>query len=111
MEFINYLGDENVAKFMLLFARVGGLFVFFPFFSHTNIPQVIKATLALFLTMFLLPLSTFQTPQINTFFILQILSEVLFGMIAGLMMTLIFTIIQFAGEQMAFTMGFTMSLA
>ena len=109
MEFINYLGDENVAKFMLLFARVGGLFVFFPFFSHTNIPQVIKATLALFLTMFLLPLSTFQTPQINTFFILQILSEVLFGMIAGLMMTLIFTIIQFAGEQMAFTMGFTMA--
>lgn len=109
VEFINYLGDENVAKFMLLFARVGGLFVFFPFFSHTNIPQVIKATLALFLTMFLLPLSTFQTPQINTFFILQILSEVLFGMIAGLMMTLIFTIIQFAGEQMAFTMGFTMA--
>ena len=109
MEFINYIGDANVAKFMLLFARVGGLFVFFPFFSHTNIPEVIKATLALFLTMFLFPLAKFDTPQYNTFFILQILSEVLFGMIAGLMLTLVFTIIQMAGEQMAFTMGFTMA--
>lgn len=109
MEFINYIGDENVAKFILLFARVGGLFVFFPFFSHSNIPEVIKATLALFLTMFLFPLAKFETPQYNTFLILQILSEVLFGMIAGLVLTLVFTIIQMAGEQMAFSMGFTMA--
>lgn len=109
MEFVNYLGDANVAKFMLLFARVGGLFVFFPFFSHTNIPEVIKATLALFLTMFLFPLAKFDTPQYNTFFILQILSEVLFGMIAGLCLTLVFTIIQMAGEKIGFTMGFTMA--
>lgn len=109
MEFINYIGDENVAKFILLFARVGGLFVFFPFFSHSNIPEVIKATLALFLTMFLFPLAKFEAPQYNTFLILQILSEVLFGMIAGLVLTLVFTIIQMAGEQMAFTMGFTMA--
>lgn len=109
MEFISYLTDGNVAKFILLFARVGGLFVFFPFFSHANIPEVIKATLALFMSFVLLPLATFNTPEINSFFILQILSEVLFGMIAGLIMTLIFTIVQMAGEQMAFTMGFTMA--
>lgn len=109
MEFINYLSDQNVAKFFLLFARIGGLFVFFPFFSHANIPEVIKATLALFLTFFLLPIANFNTPEINSFFILQILSEVLFGMIAGLILTLVFTIVQMAGEQMAFTMGFTMA--
>lgn len=109
MEFVNYLGDVNVAKFMLLFARVAGLFVFFPFFSHTNIPEVVKATLALFLTMFLFPLAKLDVVQYNTFFILQLLSEVLFGMIAGLVLTLVFTIIQMAGEQIAFTMGFTMA--
>lgn len=109
MEFLNYIGDANVAKFLLLFARVGGLFVFFPFYSHANIPRVVKATLALFLTMFLVPFAKFDIPQYNTFFVLQILSEVLFGMVAGLMMTLIFTIVQMAGEQMAFTMGFTMA--
>lgn len=109
MEFVQYLGDANVAKFLLLFARVGGLFVFFPFFSHTNIPEVVRATIALFLTMFLFPYAKFEVPQYNTFFILQILSEVLFGMLAGLIMTLVFTIVQMAGEQMAFTMGFTMA--
>ncbi|TQR53925.1 flagellar biosynthetic protein FliR [Campylobacter troglodytis] len=109
MEFVQYLGDANVAKFMLLFARVAGLFVFFPFFSHTNIPNVIKATLALFLTMFLFPLAQLENPQYNSFFILQLLSEAIFGMIAGLILMIVFAIVQFAGEQMAFTMGFTMA--
>lgn len=34
MEFVNYLGDKNVVTFMLLLARMSGLIVFFPFFSH-----------------------------------------------------------------------------
>ncbi len=109
MEFINYIGDENVAKFFLLFARVGGLFVFFPFFSHTNIPNVIKASLAFLLTAFLFPLAKLETPEYNTFFVLQMLAEVLLGMIAGLLIYIIFAMVQFAGEQMAFTMGFTMA--
>ncbi len=109
MEFVNYLGDENVAKFMLLFARVSGVFVFFPFFSHNNIPVVIKATLSFFLTMFLFPLAKLDTPQYNTFFILQILSEALLGMISGIILQMLFAIIQMAGEQISFTMGFTMA--
>lgn len=109
MEFINYIGEENVAKFFLLFARVGGLFVFFPFFSHSNIPNVIKASLAFLLTAFLFPLAKLETPSYNSFFIFQMLSEVLLGMIAGILIHIIFAIIQFAGEQMAFTMGFTMA--
>ncbi|NDJ26803.1 flagellar type III secretion system protein FliR [Campylobacter sp. MIT 12-8780] len=109
MEFVNYLGDKNVAAFFLLFARVSGIFVFFPFFSHNNIPNIIKATLALFLTMFLFPLAKLEMPSYNSFFILQILSEALLGMIAGLLLSIVFAFVQFAGEQMAFTMGFTMA--
>ena len=45
MEFVNYLGDKNVATFMLLFARLSGLIVFFPFFSHNSIPMVVKTTI------------------------------------------------------------------
>lgn len=109
MEFVNYLGDKNVATFMLLFARMSGLIVFFPFLSHNAIPLIIKTTLALFLTMFLFPFAKLDVPQYNTFFILQILSEIIFGMIAGLMLQLVFAIIMMAGEQMSFTMGFTMA--
>ncbi|MBK2000433.1 flagellar biosynthetic protein FliR [Campylobacter sp. LH-2024] len=109
MEFVNYLGDKNVATFMLLFARMSGLIVFFPFFSHNSIPIVIKTTLALFLTMYLYPLAKLENLHLDSFFVIQLLSEVIFGMIAGLILQIIFAIIMMAGEQIAFIMGFTMA--
>ncbi|EMS7183691.1 flagellar type III secretion system protein FliR [Campylobacter lari] len=109
MEFVKYLGDENVVIFMLLFARMSGLIVFFPFFSHNSIPLVVKTTLALFLTMFLYPLAELENNTPDSFFILYLLSEVLFGMVAGLILQMIFAILQMAGEQISFTMGFSMA--
>lgn len=109
MEFVKYLGDQNVVAFMLLFARMSGLFVFFPFFSHNSIPIVIKTTLVLFLTMFLFPLAKVEGNTPDSFFILFLLGEVLFGMIAGLILQMVFAILQMAGEQVSFTMGFSMA--
>ncbi|MDO4673866.1 flagellar biosynthetic protein FliR [Campylobacter sp.] len=109
MEFVNYLGDKNVATFMLLFARLSGLIVFFPFFSHNSIPLVVKTTIVFFLTIFLYPLARLENLHLDSFFILQLLSEMIFGMIAGLILQLVFTIVMMAGEQVAFTMGFTMA--
>ncbi|AJC88017.1 flagellar biosynthetic protein FliR [Campylobacter insulaenigrae] len=109
MEFVKYLGDQNVITFMLLFARMSGLIVFFPFFSHNSIPLIIKTTLTLFLTMFLFPLAKLENNILDNFFILFILSEILFGMIAGLILQMVFAILQMAGEQVSFTMGFSMA--
>ncbi|TXE89293.1 flagellar type III secretion system protein FliR [Campylobacter volucris] len=109
MEFVKYLGDQNVVAFMLLFARMSGLFVFFPFFSHNSIPIVIKTTLALFLTMFLFPLAKVEGNTPDSFFIFFLLGEVLFGIIAGLILQMVFAILQMAGEQVSFTMGFSMA--
>ncbi|WP_291953334.1 flagellar biosynthetic protein FliR [Campylobacter sp.] len=109
MEFVKYLGDQNVIIFMLLFARMSGLIAFFPFFSHNSIPLIIKTTLALFLTMFLFPLAKLENNILDSFFILFILSEILFGMIAGLILQMVFAILQMAGEQVSFTMGFSMA--
>lgn len=109
MEFVNYLGDKNVVTFMLLLARMSGLIVFFPFFSHNSIPMVIKSTIVLFLTMYLYPLARLESLHLDSFFVLQLISEVIFGMMAGLMLQIIFAIIMMAGEQIAFTMGFTMA--
>lgn len=108
MEFVNYLGDKNVVTFMLLLARMSGLIVFF-LFSHNSIPMVIKSTIVLFLTMYLYPLARLESLHLDSFFVLQLISEVIFGMIAGLMLQIIFAIIMMAGEQIAFTMGFTMA--
>ncbi len=109
MEFVNYLGDKNVAVFMLLFARLSGLMVFFPFFSHSSIPLSAKTSIVLFLTMYLYPLARLTNLHLDSFFILQVLSEVLFGMIVGLVLQLVFAILMMAGEQISFNMGFTVA--
>lgn len=71
--------------------------------------MVIKSTIVLFLTMYLYPLARLESLHLDSFFVLQLISEVIFGMIAGLMLQIIFAIIMMAGEQIAFTMGFTMA--
>ncbi|WP_254678471.1 flagellar biosynthetic protein FliR [Campylobacter hyointestinalis] len=50
MEFVNFLGQNNVVTFFLLFVRTGALMIFFPFFSHMQIPVVVKTALAFMLT-------------------------------------------------------------
>lgn len=109
MEFVNYLSDKNVAGFMLLFARLSGLIVFFPFFSHSSVPLVVKTALVFFLTVYLHPLTRLEVLHLDSFFILQLLSEILFGMIAGLVLQLVFAIVMMAGEQISFNMGFTVA--
>lgn len=71
--------------------------------------MIIKTTFALFLTMYLFPLAKLEILHLDSFFIIQLLSEIVFGMIAGLMLQIVFAIVMMAGEQIAFTMGFTMA--
>lgn len=110
MELLSYLSDKNVLAFFLLFARMSGLMVFFPFFMQTQIPANIKVILSLFLTIFLYPLAK-VAPAVdnNAFIVIGLLSEVLFGLICGLILQLVFAILMMAGEQIAFVMGFTMA--
>lgn len=111
MEFVNYLGQENVVTFFLLLVRTGALMVFFPFFNHLQIPVVIKATLSFMLTFYLFPLA----PLVNLdglniqYLILETLAEIMLGLCAGLFLTLVFAAVQLAGEQISMIMGFSMA--
>lgn len=53
---IGLIGHNNVILFFLLFARISGLFAFFPFFSHANIPISLKTAITMFMVIFLYPL-------------------------------------------------------
>ncbi|MCF6173826.1 MAG: flagellar biosynthetic protein FliR, partial [Campylobacteraceae bacterium] len=107
---VEFLGQNHVILFMLLFARISGLFAFFPFFSHMSIPVVVKTSLAIFMVIFLYPLSTLPNIELNVVTItLAVMSELLMGLIAGLILNLIFAMLQMAGMQISFVMGFTMA--
>lgn len=111
MESLVGLFQENqVILFFLLFARLSGMFAFFPFFSHATIPLSIKTSITLFMVFFLFPLLpplTMMPTLLNL--LLAILSELLIGLVGGLFLSIVISILQMAGMQIAFVMGFTMA--
>lgn len=112
MEFVNFLGQNNVVMFFLLFVRTGALMIFFPFFSHMQIPVVVKTTLAFMLTIFLFPLASLSVDVTNLqieYLILETFAELMFGLCAGVLLMLVFGAIQLAGEQISMIMGFSMA--
>lgn len=107
---IKMIGEGQVVLFLLLFARISGLFAFFPFFSHANIPISLKTAITLFMVIFLFPLLPEITMTLSpTSIALAITSELLIGFIAGLFLNITFAILQLAGMQISFVMGFTMA--
>lgn len=108
MELVQYFGADRVITFMLLFARISGLMVFFPFFSHAQIPLSVKTSLTFILTILLYPMAHAHTHAIN-FLVLEILSEAMLGLCAGLLLSIVFGTLQLAGEQISMVMGFSMA--
>ncbi|QCD52017.1 flagellar biosynthetic protein FliR [Campylobacter sp. RM16192] len=108
MEIVSFFGVDRVITFMLLFARIGGLMVFFPFFGHNQIPITVKTAFSFFLTIFLFPAASAPNTEIY-YLAVEILSEVMLGLCAGLLVTIVFAILQLAGEQISLVMGFSMA--
>ncbi len=109
---IALFGENRVILFFLLFARLSGLFAFFPFFAHTAIPVSIRTSMTLFMVMFLYPLLPLDAQQVMPTMpnlVLAVISELLVGLIAGLFLTIAISILQMAGMQISFVMGFTMA--
>jgi len=110
MEVANFLNSTNVVAFLLLFFRLGGLFIMVPFFSHTSIPMSVKTSIAFILTVLFYAVMPPLVMEINiTNIVLAILSEFLLGFTVGLMLQLVMHIMTFAGIQISFIMGFSMA--
>jgi len=104
------LQPDHIYTFLLLFVRLSTLFVFLPFFNHMSISPQIKAAFAFYLTLVLFPVVP-VTPEPEGYGMLfvAILSEVLMGLIAGVALNIVFGILSYAGEQIAFVMGFSLA--
>ncbi len=112
MELVELFGEGLVVPFILLFSRFSALFLFTPIFSHANIPMNVKASMALFFTIFFygsLPPINFEINSINI--IIAILGEMLLGAIVGLILQLAYNVITFAGGIISFMMGFSLASA
>lgn len=110
MELAELLTQQNAITFMLLFARMGGMMAFFPFFSHMAIPVSIKTAFALYLAFLFFPVVEFSpTTFTASHVLLMIVMEFALGFIAGLALNLIFGALGLAGMQVSMVMGFSMA--
>jgi flagellar biosynthesis protein FliR len=107
---VKLFGEGQVILFFLLFARLSGFFAFFPFFSHANIPLTIKSCMTFFMVVFLFPLlpALHVSPTLLNLS-LAVIGELMIGFVAGLFLTITLSILQMAGMQISFVMGFTMA--
>ncbi len=112
LEFISFLQSGNVVAFILLFFRFGSLFLAAPIFSHTTIPMTMKVMMAFFFSVvFFSFVPALEIPLNVTSVIVAILSEILFGLVIGVMLQLAYNVITFAGGIISFVMGFSMATA
>jgi flagellar biosynthetic protein FliR len=99
--------------FALVFFRIAGMFVFAPLLGSAKIPRRVKVLLALVLTLGIsagikMPAPE-QLPQTTWEFAVGIGGELMFGLAMGLILSLVFIAVQWAGEMIGQQMGLNMS--
>ncbi len=112
MSWYTLLEPSHVLTFFLLFIRFSLLFTFFPFYNQQTVPMQFKAAAALFLSLLLFPVvPAFPVAQDVVTLVLAVVSEVILGLIVGLALNIVFAAFSYAGEQIAFVMGFSLASA
>lgn len=103
------LMQSQIGFFLLIFARVTGIFSTAPIFGSRNVSVVIKAGFAVALTYILFPLvfnSKAIIPDAFLGYFFLVIGEFLIGLIIGFASSLVFSAIQMAGQILDMQIGF-----
>ncbi len=112
MTWLQLVSEEYIFSFFLLFIRITAMFATMPFFSHMAISMQVKAAFAFYLAVILFPLV--DTTPVNieiSSIVLAMFYELVFAVIAGLALNIVFMMLMYAAEIMSFIMGFSMASA
>jgi flagellar biosynthetic protein FliR len=96
------------ATFMLVFARIGAMVMLLPGFGETNIPTRIKLSIALLLTLIILPLhrTAYQIDLSSlTSLLVLMLHEIIVGIVLGATARVTLSALQVAGSVIAQQLG------
>lgn len=107
MELITIL-SQRLDLFLIILARISGLFFMAPIFSSRNIPGMVKiglSGLVAFLILGVYPYP-FESPSNLWSFSFMMLTEVLIGLVIGFTAQMVFVAIQMAGQVIDMQMGF-----
>lgn len=106
MELLGF-GIREIATFMLVLFRVGGIFTTAPVFGNVNVTPVARVAMALAFSFVFLPMASYSAPQLEVFtFLLAVVKEILVGVIMGFLVSMVFAAIQMAGAFVDLQIGF-----
>ncbi len=106
---IPLLPIEQIQTFLVVTARVAGFMTGIPVFISAQTPGRVKTALVFVSSLMLFPVMAKTIPPVNFSplpFFLLVLSEVLLGLLLGLVARLIFTAVEFGAAVIGFQMGF-----
>ena len=108
---LNYDASQLLA-FILVLVRVSGIIATAPVFGSSNIPPQIKVVLSLMLALILYPFIPLITvyPDRPDHYIMLIASEMLIGLVLGIIARFLFAAVEFAGTVIGFQMGLGMAM-
>ena len=109
---MSLLDTEYVLRVLLVFVRVGGLFVAAPFFGQQNTPVQVKVLAGALLAYSLAGFANGPLPDYiahDVGFVLALLVEAGTGLILGFAAHLLFWAVDFAGSVMGFQMGLSLA--
>lgn len=99
-------GITQLMTFLLVLARVGGIFTSAPIFGNTNVAPMVRICIALSLTFVFLPMAQVGNMSFELMpFFLAIIKEALIGILMGFLASLLFAAINMAGSFIDLSMG------
>lgn len=96
-------------SFLLIFVRLGGIFIIAPIFSRRNVPIMFKIVFTFLLTLILINIVDFNQTQLDIYvFLSYILKELFLGAFIGFIIYLFFSSLYLAGKLVDMQLGFSM---
>lgn len=103
------MAQNQIGIFLLIFARITGIFTTAPIFGSRNIPLQLKAALSLLCAIIIMPM-VINVPLVLgsslLSYLLVVISEFLLGLLLGFAASLVFTSVQMAGYLLDTQVGF-----
>lgn len=107
--FLSLLNEGVLYQFLLLLARILSFVVFMPVFGHTAISSTIRIAFAFYITVFIFPLVDVSSNINADNFILSLISEITLGLVASMLINIMFSAVKVIGEFVEYSTALSMA--
>ena len=107
--FLSLLNEEILYQFLLLLARVLSFVAFMPVFGHVAITPTIRIAFAFFIAVYLFPFVDVKSNVTQDTFLLCLVSEITLGLVASMIINIIFSSVKIIGEFIEYATSLSMA--